>query len=225
MRKVKSAPNRVEQVYAILRDSICDGTLSPGMHLVQEELAAQLEVSRQPVQHAMLLLKADGLVIEHGARGLYVAPMEPENIVHHYQIRLQLDRLAAALVIERLKAEDGGLGEQLKKQVEALTVKGMAAQQAGDAAEAVRLDMEFHSLIYSFSGNPLIASAAEAHWNFLRRVMLSILLHAERGPQVWREHQEILACLLAQDAAATDQKVTEHILGAQAALLKALGQH
>ena len=83
MRKVANVTRRVEQAYEIIRDSICDCTLEPGTHLVQEDLAADIGVSRQPIQQAMLLLKADGLVIETGGRGLYVAPMDPDSIVFH----------------------------------------------------------------------------------------------------------------------------------------------
>ena len=222
MRKVQSAPNRVEQVYAILRDSICDGTFESGMHLVQEDLAARLAVSRQPVQQAMLLLKADGLVIESGTRGLCVAPMTSDNIVHRYQIRLQLDRLAAALVLERLGSKAVGLMQRLEQEGWALIDQGKQAQRSAAAGEAVRLDMAFHSLIYDCSGNPLIAPALEPHWTFLRRVMTSILLHADRGARVWDEHQVILELLLAREAKKVDRAVTAHIVGAQDALLRAI---
>jgi len=222
VRKVQSVPNRVDQVYAILRDSICNGVFQPGMHMVQEDLAARLEVSRQPIQQALLLLKADGLIIESGSRGLYVAPMDPGNIVHHYQIRLQLDRLAASLLLERLAKREDGVAQQLETRGRALIAQGVQAQESAEAAEAVRLDMTFHSLIYDCSGNPLIASVVELHWNFLRRVMISILLHAGRGKTVWREHEEILELMLAGKAEEVDRHVTTHVLGAQAALLQAL---
>ena len=53
--------------------------------------------------------------------------------------------------------------------------------------------MRFHSFIYEMSGNPFIATTVEAHWNYLRRVMVAVLLHAARGEIVWRQHHEILA--------------------------------
>lgn len=81
MKPITSTPSRAEQVYFAIRDSICDGALEAGTHLVQEDLAARLGVSRQPVQQAMALLKNDGLVLEQGARGLYVAPLDAEATV------------------------------------------------------------------------------------------------------------------------------------------------
>jgi DNA-binding GntR family transcriptional regulator len=94
MKPLTSVPSRTEQVYSAIRESICDCSLEPGTHLVQEDLAAMLGVSRQPIQQAMLLLKNDGLVVEHGARGLYVAPIDRAETVDRYQIRLMLDKLS-----------------------------------------------------------------------------------------------------------------------------------
>lgn len=222
MRKVTSTPNRTEQVYVIIRDGICNGTLEPGRHLVQEELAASLGVSRQPIQQAMLLLKAEGLVIESGARGLHVAPMDADRIMHHYQIRICLDQLAARLLAARIAAGDEAVRSRLETVGGKLLKEGISAQRQQEAATAVALDMEFHSLIYECSGNPLIAAAAEPHWNFLRRVMISVLLHAGRGPTVWAEHESILEMLLAGRADVAEDEVASHIIGAQQALLAAL---
>lgn len=222
MKKVPSITTRVDQVYDMIRDSICDCTLQPGTHLVQEELAAELGVSRQPVQQAMLLLKADGLVIESGGRGLYVAPMEPESIEYNYQIRVQLDRLASRLVAQRAHQEQSRSAmADFESRARKLIQVGQSAQKRAAAAEAVALDMEFHGLIYRFSGNPLIEKAAAPHWNFLRRVMVSVLLHAGRGETVWAEHEQILQSLL-DGRPDVEDEVEAHVAGAQKALIKAL---
>ncbi len=53
---LQTAPSLTEQVYDAIVDEISDGRLAPGMHLVQEQLARRLGVSRQPVQQAMARL-------------------------------------------------------------------------------------------------------------------------------------------------------------------------
>ncbi len=222
MKMVKSAPTRAQQVYEIIRDDILDGRLAPNVHLVQEEVAARLSVSRQPVQQAMLLLRSEGLVTESGARGLCVAPIDPERVRHHYQIRTSLDRLAAGIVADRICQGDVEVRDQLFVEGRKYISEGKNAEKNRSAPEAVALDMQFHSLIYKCSGNPLIAVTAEPHWSFLRRVMVSVLLHAGRGPIVWREHETILETLLSGDARKVDQMVTDHILGAERALIKVL---
>ena len=54
-------------------------TLRTEIHklLARPDFAERLNVSRQPVSHALRLLKRQGLVVEHGRRGLSVAPIDP----------------------------------------------------------------------------------------------------------------------------------------------------
>jgi DNA-binding GntR family transcriptional regulator len=217
MKPISDIPTRAEQAYAAIRESICDGTLEAGTHLVQEELAARLGVSRQPIQQAMALLKNDGLVVERAGRGLYVAPLDPALITYRYQIRIVLDQLAADLVARRA-AESAAFASALREAGADILAAGDASIAAGDYREAVRHDVRFHSLIYEMSGNPFLPGSAEPHWNYLRRVMIGILVQAERGPLVWRQHREILDLLVAGDRAGAVEAVTAHVSGAEAAL-------
>src|SRR5918911_768248 len=95
LSRIASAPDLTEQVYQRLLYAICDGELAPGARLTQEELAATLGVSRQPVLQALRLLKKDGFVIDAGRRGLQVAPLEAQAITQVYEVRAVLDGLAA----------------------------------------------------------------------------------------------------------------------------------
>lgn len=219
LQRVEKTVSRTDQVYNILLESICDCTLPPNARIVQEDIAATLGVSRQPVQQALQLLRADGLLIEAEGRGLLIAPLDPPLIVQHYQIRIQMDRLAARLVAERARNSGASaFRKDLERECRALIEQGQAARGQGAVASAVALDVQFHSLIYDASGNSLIARAAAPHWNYLRRVMQRVLIHAGRGETVWREHEEILQLLLSGDPTA-EAAVEAHILGAQKALL------
>ena len=205
----------------MIRDGIGDCTLEPGRHLVQEELASMLGVSRQPIQQAMALLKSEGLVVELGARGLYVAPLDPEMMVHHYQIRVLLDQLAARLVAERC-AVSATFARGLTADGERIVVAGKAAAARGEPVEAVAHDVAFHTFLYERSGNTVIASTAEGHWVFLRRVMIAVLRKSDRGALVWEQHEEILETLVRGDAERASELVAAHVHGAQDALLAVL---
>lgn len=221
LQSIASTPSRTRQVYEAIRDRICDLTLKPGTHLVQEELAESLGVSRQPVQQAMLLLKSDGLVVERGARGLYVVPLDLETVEHHYQIRLVLDELAARLVAGKA-ARSVEFANELRREGESILADGTRAIGSGSSDGSVRYDVDFHNLIYRMSGNPLIATTLDSSWYVLRRMMLSVLLHANRGQLVWRQHREILDSLVRGDVNASVRLVSEHIVGAHEALIAAL---
>lgn len=223
MKPISNAPKRAEQVYLTIRDSICDGSLKAGKHLVQENLAAELGVSRQPIQQAMVLLKNDGLVLERGSRGLFVAPVDAEATVQRYQIRLGLDQLAARLTATRAAASKTFAAE-LRKDGARILDAGDQAVAKGLHREAVACDVEFHSFIYERSGNPLIAITSEPLWHYLRRVMITVLSYAERGPLVWKQHRLILRTLASGNVEKSVALVTAHIDGAQNAILGALSE-
>jgi DNA-binding FadR family transcriptional regulator len=89
--KLETTPDLVEQVYVRLLDAISDGSLAPGQRITQEDIAAQLAVSRQPVLQALRLLKKDGFLFDAPGRGLLVAALDAAWIVKVYQVRGALD--------------------------------------------------------------------------------------------------------------------------------------
>ncbi len=207
---LETAPSLADQIYDVLVGEICDGMLKPGAHLVQERLAKRFNVSRQPIQQAMARLKADGMVEEAGKRGLFVAALDPERMLGHYGVRAALDGWSARPAALRIAA-DQPARTALEKQGRAILLAGRAAIARADIAEQVRRDDAFHFLIYAASGNPLVASTAEPHWRFLRRAMGDILRMAQGPTTVWRQHEEILAAILAGDASSAEKAALAHV--------------
>ncbi|HEY5718988.1 MAG TPA: GntR family transcriptional regulator [Gammaproteobacteria bacterium] len=223
MKRIVPTPSRAEQAYQAILDQICDGALAPGTHLVQEQLAARLGVSRQPIQQAMARLKSDGLVEELGARGLYVAPLDLAAMDQHYAIRVALDELAVRLAAGRAKASPGAAAA-IARDGEAILATGEAAVAAGDVSQMVRHDVAFHRFLYAASGNDLLAGTAEPHWRYLRRVMGEVLRFAEPGQAIWQQHREILEAVVAGDAVRAIERTRRHVGGAAERLKRAFDE-
>ncbi|PPD15690.1 MAG: GntR family transcriptional regulator [Methylobacterium sp.] len=218
MLPLSARSSLTDRVYEAILDEICNGAIEPGTHLVQEQIAARLDVSRQPVQQAMARLKADGLLAEVGRRGLQVTPLNLALMRHHYDIRAALDGLAARLAAMAVRAG----AEGPRRAGEAILRAGAEAIATGDIAEQVRQDAAFHRLIYDASQNPLLADAAEPHWRFLRRAMSQVLRHAQRPATIWQQHADILAAIVAGDAESASRKAVDHCLSAADRLGNAL---
>ena len=60
-------------IYEQLKKMILSGKLKKGQRLVEEKLANQLNVSRNPVRIAILQLREDGLVTWKFKKGTFVA--------------------------------------------------------------------------------------------------------------------------------------------------------
>jgi DNA-binding GntR family transcriptional regulator len=199
LTQISLEPDLVERVYDALLNSITEGTLAPGTRLAQEDLAEQLNVSRQPVLQALRLLKKDGFVVDAGKRGVMVTPIDAADIAQVYQLRGALDALAARLAAERKAKIDPSLIE-----------RGRKAARGRSIAALVEADIAFHNAIYEASGNTLIAESANRHWAHIRRAMISVLFTVGVRESVWDEHAAILDAISAGDGAKAERYTREH---------------
>ena len=199
IRPIKFAPDLTKQVHQQLLEAICDGALAPGARLTQEDLAASLGVSRQPVLQALRTLKRDGFVIDAGRRGLMVAPLDAIAIAQVYEVRAVLDGLAARqAALARVKIDAKIIAEGRK---------AAGGQRVGPMIDA---DLKFHGLIYAASGNPFIAEAAGHHWRHIRRAMGAVLQAAGVRAVVWDEHEAILQAINRGEAERAEHLARDH---------------
>ena len=162
MKPIEIPPGRAELVYQAIADEISAGALPAGTHLVQEQLAARLGVSRQPVQQAMALLKADGLVEQAPGRGLRVTTLNLDLMQRHYEIRAALDGLAARLAAERVRQSET-VRQKIAAQGRKIMTPALSTIGSMDIKRLVALDAEFHNFVYESSGNGLIAATGNAN--------------------------------------------------------------
>ncbi len=207
-----ASPDLIDQVHDRLLAAVVDGTLAPGARVTQESVAARLGVSRQPVSHALQLLKRRGLLIEHGKRGLVVAPLDAQRIRDLYQVRGSLEALVAELAARR--AASGKLTERERRTAQEELVKG--ANLSADAAivDLVAADVNFHSALHVMSGNTAISETISDQWPHFMRSMGSVLTEPKIRQRVWSEHALVLAAVLEgkPDKAATLMR--HHVAGA-----------
>lgn len=206
LRTIESRPVLIDQVYDQLVDAISAGALPPGHRLRQEQLAADLGVSRQPVSHALVMLKNAGLAVEKGVRGLVVAPIDPEHLYHLYQVRAVLEGLSAGLAARRVAADPSLDTSVLLAAVE----QGATAEADGDIAAAVDWDLRFHAVVHVLSGNPVLAEVSESQRPQIRRVMAVVKADRSLAGRIWAEHAAIAEAIRAGDAAEAEILARDH---------------
>ena len=94
MEILEAQPKLVEQVHGAILAEIAAGNLLPGARIIQEQIAHDLGVSRQPVQQALLLLRNQGVLRDAPGRGLMVAPINLEYVENMYEMRAVIEGLA-----------------------------------------------------------------------------------------------------------------------------------
>jgi DNA-binding GntR family transcriptional regulator len=192
-----------DRAYRAILDAICDGELVPGQRVTQDELAERLQVSRQPVLQAILLLKRQGFLRDSGRRGIQVAPLDPDFVTQLYELRSALDGAACRGAAARGAAEARLWGGRLIEE-------GRAAVRSGSIHAMIAADMRFHLYLHELSGNPLIAETAALHWQHTRRVMGVYLARYVARDAIWDEHAAILAAIAAGDADRAERLARQH---------------
>jgi DNA-binding GntR family transcriptional regulator len=208
MKAISSQPVLIDQVYERLVESIADGSLPPGSRIRQEELADRLGVSRQPVSHALQLLKHQGLLTESGKRGLTVAPLDAGRIVDLYQVRTSLDTLAARLAAQRVAA--GSASVQQRHHLGEALEHGASLKPDRSISAFIQADVDFHTAVYRLSGNSAIEETVAAQWPHLKRSMGVVLDDPDERRLVWQEHAAIERFILAGDAQRAEAAAHDH---------------
>ena len=157
-RRSRSTQETGTNIYDVLVDRITMGDYAPGISLSEQELAAQLGISRTPVREALLRLKIEGLVRIVPRGGIFVAEPTLRKVREVTSLRLVLEEYLAHLVVDRrdelwLEKFADWLG-QTKKNWQLLSSR-----------DWMRKDGEFHLLLQEASGDDVLAD----HLGLLRR--------------------------------------------------------
>ena len=199
----------IDQVLDRLVNAIADGTLPPGQRLTQEEIALRLGVSRQPVSHALQVLRRRGLLEESGKRGLMVAPLDARWMRDLYQVRSVLEALAASLAATRVEA--GAIAPQEIAEGNAIVARGIKLAESGTVRDLIDADVAFHSYVHRLSGNEAIVETVSEQWPHFRRSIGAVLSQGSAGRRIWTEHRAILDCITAGKAGPAADAARSHI--------------
>ncbi|MBU3709033.1 MAG: GntR family transcriptional regulator [Burkholderiaceae bacterium] len=217
MKILESQPKLVEQVHKAILSEIAEGKLKAGSRIIQEQIAQELGVSRQPVQQSLVLLKNQGVLIDAPGRGLQVAPLNLELIRQMYEVRAVLEGL-----VFRKAAEN--FSETAKKRAEKLLAAGRQAVTKASVRDLISADMAFHSFFYELADNPIITQSMETQWVNTQRVMGSVLLSADKPRDIWDEHEVMLGLVAAGEAAKAERLARTHIEEAASFMIERLSE-
>jgi DNA-binding GntR family transcriptional regulator len=207
MEALGQSKKLVDQAYDVILDALCDGTFKPGERLTQEDIADRLNVSRQPITHALAVLKSQGFLVPSGRRGLTVTSLEPEFLRAIYQLRSAVEPLAVELATPRLDPGSIAMGRGLVE-------RGKVVVLSGDAKACLEADMNFHSFLYDLSGNLLIGHTMRFHWMHMRRGMGQVLSFPGMSISVWKEHSGIFEAMVAGEPSIAAGLMRRHLLDA-----------
>jgi DNA-binding GntR family transcriptional regulator len=126
-------PTSTQQVANYIRRRIFAGKLEVGKRVPQDEIAAELGVSRVPVREAVIALDREGWVMIQPHRGAYVIGLDENSTRDHYELLGRVYGYGAHRAAERATPE----------QITTLTALHGKLQNAIDPHEFSQLNLEF----------------------------------------------------------------------------------
>lgn len=194
-----------DAVYEFIRDAVVAGSLAPGEKLVQEQLAAELGVSRTPVREALTALSREGLVQAVHGSGYVVNGLSAEEITEVGQVRQRLEAMA-------LEQACGRLTPLQKLYVDA-AIEEMVAADPADAALQFDLNRRFHQAMIAPCGNRFLLTLLDQLWDHPvnRRITRSYIQGDDDVTTMIQEHRAILRASLDGDLPALLALATEHM--------------
>ena len=151
-----------------LRRRIISLELPPGSPLSENELSAELGVSRTPIRESLILLRGEGLVEVFPQIGTFVSLVDPDRVAQAQFVREAIECSSLQTVEIPLGAPDAAdLAENLRRQD--------AAAAAGRTDDFFELDEAFHQTLLRIAGHASAWStvtSAKAHLDRARRMSL-----------------------------------------------------
>jgi DNA-binding GntR family transcriptional regulator len=211
----------VDKLASMLQARVLNGELATGTRLRQEALAEEFGVSRTPVREALRKLQATGLVEVLPRRGALVRGPSSREIRDAYEVRAELEGLAAELAarlihqehLTALRNAQAEFRESLARTIALREEPGARQLSAAEIERWRRANDRFHQVIQQASANDvLVATLAHLHRSFprdLSRTVLSestTLLEENVG-----EHEAILEAIERRDAPAARELMAQHV--------------
>jgi DNA-binding GntR family transcriptional regulator len=197
-----------------LRNQILTGRREPGARLVEETLARELGVSRNPVREALRALTAEGFVSTVPRRGSTVAVLSDQETAELFDVRKALEGVSARIAARKQDPHQFRL-------LDDLLAKAAEATRAGDLDEVARLNTEFHAGIARAGSNAYLTMIVgpmlqRSQWVFLRTA-------AARLPHSLHEHIEIMAAIRSGDEDVAERRARAHVDAARRSFEQASG--
>lgn len=198
----------------VLRQAILEGGFAPGQRLIEEELAADLDVTRASLRAALLELTTEGLVERVPNKGARVRVVTADEAIAITECRMALEALCAVKASQRVTDEQIArlreLGERLRRSV---------AEE--DPVKYSEANNELHRVVRAISGQTVAVELLQRLNAQLVRHQFQLAHRPGRPGQSLGEHLAIIDAIVRRDPEAADKATRRHLSSVITALTPA----
>lgn len=194
-----------EKTYQEMKSAIFSGRFRPGERLAEEQIAAELGVSRTPVREALHRLEQDGFIEPLEKRGFCIPENSQEELEDFFALRTVLEGYALRLICRSITEEQLGRLQEIVDQAETALL-----QERVD--ELFRLNTVFHDCLLG-----MVAHKRRFHSfivnmrKYVLRYRKDTLRHLGAGKRCVDGHRMLLAALKLRDDDLCEQIMRRHV--------------
>lgn len=210
---VNKVPRYREAAYQAIKDAILSGKLPPNEPLIEEQLAASLQISRTPVREALALLEHEAIIGTRGGRKLYVRQLTREEFVTMFVANEVVEPYLARRAA-RLAAPEHISG------MAAAIADGRRAADENDTVLLLRSGRDFHRAMGEAADNLTLTQFAARNEERTDLYLLSAgkALQPADMTASTDEHEAIYEAIVRGDPEAAERLVIYHAQALRARL-------
>ncbi len=194
-----------EKAYRLVKRKLLSLELDPAVSINEMALVRESGLGRSFIQEALRRLVDEGLVVDRGRRGLFVADLVTTRLLRRVvELRTVLEGFCARLAVER------ATNEQLA-QMEELLDHFQDVIERGDNQALMAVDQKFHKVLYQAADNEFLEETLDHLYSLSLRLWYFSLdkLGSLRG--IVEKHREIVEALKQRDARQAEKLLQQHI--------------
>lgn len=204
LKSIKIEKRRLaDEVYEQLLETIVRGDLGPDDRLVQEKLAAELEISRTPVREALLRLEQEGVLITAARGGFKLYRMTESEVRQCYQARAAIEGQAARILASN---NDPAINQQLRDTIE--REEAIADKSVRTYFEANR---KIHRRFVELIDNTYLIDMFDNIWNRASAYQLFASIEKVDLSSSLGEHMKLVDAIETGDRTIALETYVEHI--------------
>lgn len=193
------------QVSEMIVQGLLDGRLKPGQRLVELDIADALGVSRSPIREALSELTQLGVVTREPGRGCRIREWTRQDLEDMFGLRGVLEGYAAELAAQNITPT-------AQRSFQKIIARMRTAAARDDYIGMIDLDLEFHELLWSLSGNSLLQSVLEG-LSHQFRLFLTMNWRFHGGlKDVPGNHERLLEGITSKNPAQVRAAIDEHVV-------------
>lgn len=181
---------------------VLDGSLPPGEHLRETELAEEYGVGRHTLRAAFDGLVRRGLLDRQRNRGVFVRVLTAGDLAEIYQVRTALEAEAFRVLAQR---------RYLPPAAVAAVAELGRLHARSPQRHVVEADLGFHSAVVAGTGNQRLTRAHQALRAEIQLLLSQLVNRYATVSHLASQHRELLGIIEAGDPARAEATIREHL--------------